>query len=99
VFVTLASRSGYLRQEIDAEGRQVEHPDPWSPADWAVPLDAMVAVGVEGRQVWVPAWLYRLTCPLGQEVPVILLDTDLDQNEAPTGASRTRSTAATRPTG
>jgi len=29
VFVTLASRQGYLRQEIDAQGRQVEHPDPW----------------------------------------------------------------------
>jgi starch phosphorylase len=82
VFVTLASRSGYLRQEIDAEGRQVEHPDPWRPADWAVPLDAMVAVGIEGRQVWIRAWLYRLTCPIGHEIPVILLDTDLDQNEA-----------------
>jgi starch phosphorylase len=82
VFVTLASRSGYLRQEIDAEGRQVEHPDPWAPADWAVALDAMVAVGIEGRQVWIRAWLYRLTCPIGHEIPVILLDTDLDQNEA-----------------
>jgi starch phosphorylase len=82
VFVTLASRSGYLRQEIDAEGRQVEHPDPWNPADWAVPLDAMVAVGIEGRQVWVRAWLYRLICPIGHEIPVVLLDTDLDQNEA-----------------
>jgi starch phosphorylase len=41
--VTLASRDGYLRQEIDADGRQVDHSDPWSPADWATPLAAMVA--------------------------------------------------------
>jgi glycogen phosphorylase len=32
VFVTLASREGYLRQEIDAGGAQVEHPYPWEPA-------------------------------------------------------------------
>src|SRR5690554_3412917 len=52
VFVTLASREGYLRQEIDADGRQVDHADPWCLADWATPLDAMVAVRIEGRAVW-----------------------------------------------
>src|SRR5690349_16699178 len=31
VFVTLVSREGYLRQEIDGEGRQVGHPDTWDP--------------------------------------------------------------------
>ncbi len=80
VFVTLASREGYLRQEIDAEGRQVDHPDPWDPADWATPLGAMIAVPIEGRQVWIRPWLYVLSCPLGQSVPVLLLDTRLDQN-------------------
>ena len=30
VFVTSISRTEYFRQEIDAEGRQVEHPDRWS---------------------------------------------------------------------
>jgi glucan phosphorylase len=29
VFVTLLSRAGYLRQEIDSEGRQIDAPDPW----------------------------------------------------------------------
>ena len=38
VFVTLLSRAGYFRQEIDAEGRQVEHPDPWDTERWAQPL-------------------------------------------------------------
>ncbi|WP_299820946.1 alpha-glucan family phosphorylase [uncultured Jannaschia sp.] len=80
VFVTLASREGYLRQEIDAEGRQVDHADPWDPAEWAVPLDAMVAVTIEGRPVWIRPWLYVLTCPIGQAVPVLLLDTRLEQN-------------------
>ena len=81
VFVTLASREGYLRQEIDADGRQVDHADPWEPADWATPLDAMVAVRIEGRLVWVRPWLHMLTCPIGHSVPVLLLDTRLEHND------------------
>ena len=57
VFVTLASRQGYLHQEIDAEGRQVDHADPWEPAAWATPLDDMVAIRIEGRPVWIRPWL------------------------------------------
>ena len=81
VFMTLASRAGYLRQEIGPQGRQIDHPDPWEPAEWATPLDAMVAVQIEGRKVWIRPWLYTVTCPLGHKIPVILLDTDVDPNE------------------
>ena len=81
VFVTLASREGYLRQEIDADGRQVDHADPWCLADWATPLDAMMAVRIEGRAVWVRPWLHVLTCPIGHAIPVLLLDTRLDHND------------------
>lgn len=81
VFVSLASREGYLRQEIDADGRQIEHPDPWELADWATPLGAMVAVPIGNRQVWIRPWLYVLTCPVGHAVPVLLLDTRLEQND------------------
>ncbi len=80
VFVTLVSRSGHLRQEIDAAGRQVEHGDPWNPAEWATPLGAMVAVEIEGRRVWLRPWLHVLASPLGNTIPVILLDTDVEQN-------------------
>ncbi|MEJ2686176.1 MAG: glycogen/starch/alpha-glucan phosphorylase, partial [Gammaproteobacteria bacterium] len=60
VGVTLISRMGYFRQEIDPHGRQIEHPDPWSPDRWAVPLEAKVAVPIGERMVWVQAWLYVL---------------------------------------
>ena len=40
----------------------------------------MVAVAIEGREVWIRPWLFCLTCPLGHRIPVLLLDTDLDQN-------------------
>lgn len=82
VFVTLISRQGYVRQQIGDDHVQISLPDPWSPQDWARPLPHMVAVMIEGRPVWVRPWLYALTCPLGHAVPVILLDTDLEQNAA-----------------
>ena len=81
-FVSLASHAGYLRQEIDVHGRQIDHTDPWKPSEWCAPLDAMVAIELEGRAVWIRPWLYIHTCPLGNAVPVILLDTDLEENSA-----------------
>ncbi|TAM49983.1 MAG: alpha-glucan family phosphorylase [Paraburkholderia sp.] len=81
VFVTLASRAGYFRQGIDPNGRQTEQPDWWDPARWCTPLDAMVAVKVEQRPVWIRPWLYVHASPQGHQVPVLLLDTDLDQND------------------
>lgn len=81
VFVTLASREGYLRQGLDTQGRQVDHADPWNPADWATPLGAMVALELEGREVWIRPWLHELRSPEGTAVPVLLLDTDLPQND------------------
>jgi starch phosphorylase len=80
VFVTLISRQGYLKQEFDETGRQVDQPDPWEPSDYATPLRAKVAVPIEGRNVWVQPWLYAVTSPLGYTTPVLLLDTDLDEN-------------------
>jgi starch phosphorylase len=79
-FVTLISRQGYLRQEIDPGGWQIEHPDPWDPLAYATPLRAKVGVMIEGREVWVRPWLHLLESALGHRIPVLLLDTDLDEN-------------------
>jgi starch phosphorylase len=80
VLVTLVSHEGYLRQEIGSSGEQIDHPDPWRVEDWATPLDSMVAVDIEGRSVWVRPWLYVVSGPLGGRIPVLLLDTRLEQN-------------------
>lgn len=82
VFVTLISRAGYFRQRVDADGRQVEEPDPWQPTEWCTPLDAMVSVAIEGSPVWIRPWLYVHTCPHGHQIPILFLDTDLDLNAA-----------------
>ena len=80
VTVSLASRAGYFRQRIDTAGRQHEAPHSWDPAAAAQPLQARVAVPIEGRDVWVGGWLYVLESHMGGRQPVILLDTDLAEN-------------------
>ncbi len=82
VAVSLVSRGGYFRQELTTGGGQVEHPAPWSPEKWVEPLGAKVAVRIGERQVWISAWLYVLKGHLGGEQPVVLLDTDLDENHS-----------------
>lgn len=78
--MTLVSRSGYFRQEI-AGGAQVEHAAPWDPQRWCRRLPARVAVQIAGRDVWVGAWLYTIEGHRAGAIPVILLDTDLADNE------------------
>lgn len=80
VFVSLISRKGYVRQEIDAEGCQRSLPNPWDPLHWMQPIGAMIVVRIEGREVWVRPWLHTVDSPLGHSIPVLLLDTDVDQN-------------------
>jgi starch phosphorylase len=80
VFVSLVSRAGYFRQELDAEGCQVEAPDWWEVERWCTPLNAMIAVEIEGRPVWIRPWLYLYAGLQGYQVPILLLDTDLEQN-------------------
>src|SRR5690242_6726518 len=85
VFVTLLSRAGYFRQEIGSDGRQTEAPDWWVVDQWCKPLLAMVAIEIEGRPVWVRPWLYVHAASHGYQIPILLLDTDLEQNSADDG--------------
>ncbi len=80
VGVTLASRAGYFLQKIDSLGRQIELPQMWDPAVHASPAAAKVAVQIERRRVWVGAWVYRIEGLAGDCIPVLLLDTDLPEN-------------------
>jgi starch phosphorylase len=80
VGVSLVSRAGYFKQTIDADGRQHEQPAYWDPESAARRLDAKIAVRIEGRAVWIGAWLFVLQSDLGGRAPIILLDTDLEEN-------------------
>ena len=80
VAVSLVSRAGYFLQSFDDAGQQIEQPDPWDPGQWASPLNAKIAVTIEGRSVWVGGWLYVLKGHMNGKQPVILLDTDMEEN-------------------
>lgn len=80
VFVSLVSRAGFVQQGIDAKGRQVTAHNPWRPEGQLESVGAMISVQIEGRDVWIRSWLHVLKSPLGHGVPVLLLDTNIDQN-------------------
>ena len=80
VTVTLVSRQGFFRQELDHNGDQIEHPDGWDPAKWARPVRAKVSVPIEGRSVWVGGWFHVFRGHFGGRQPVLLLDTNLNEN-------------------
>lgn len=82
VAVSLVSRAGFFRQEIDVDGKQLEHAATWDPLRWTLPLDAKIAVRIDGRTVWMRAWIYVLEGHMGGRQPVLLLDTDLDENSS-----------------
>lgn len=78
--VTLVSRHGYFRQQLDGEGWQSEAVDSWEPERFAGRLDSKVALTIAGRQVWISGWLYVLGGCIDGRLPVLLLDTRLDEN-------------------
>jgi starch phosphorylase len=80
VAVTLVYHKGYFEQTLDANGWQHEQPVQWNPADYLEELPHRVAVKVEGRNVQMRAWRYRVQGASGGEVPVLFLDTDLPGN-------------------
>lgn len=81
VAVTLLPRNGYFNQRLDAQGNQSESPSRWSPEDHFEPLPERISVALEGREVRVRAWRFLFHGVTGHRVPLILLDTDLEENE------------------
>ncbi len=81
--VSLLHRKGYFRQQLDPSGWQTEQPDEWPVEQFLEELPQRVSVRIEGRNVAVRPWLYRVKGLGGYEVPVYLLDTDLPENSEP----------------
>jgi starch phosphorylase len=81
VAVTLITRKGYFNQEIDANGWQKEKPMVWDPSTYMTLLPTKITVLIEGRDVLIQAWMYKVISPRGGKVPILFLDTDLPENE------------------
>ncbi|MEW6212858.1 MAG: alpha-glucan family phosphorylase [Acidobacteriota bacterium] len=80
IALTLLHRHGYFHQQLDPQGKQWERPALWPIDDYLEPLDSRVTVEIEKREVRVRAWRYRVSGATGFKVPVILLDTYLEEN-------------------
>lgn len=80
VAVTLISKKGYFRQLLDEKGRQTEEPEEWNPAQFMDLRPEKITVEIEGRDVFVQAWLYEVKSLTGGNVPVFFLDTDVVEN-------------------
>src|SRR5208283_2660639 len=80
VAITLASRKGYFRQKLTEQGDQLELTDEWDPAKTLTRMPNTVTVTIEGRSVKVQAWLYEYQSVTGGMVPIMFLDTDIEEN-------------------
>lgn len=78
--VTLLNEKGYFNQVLDGWGNQTEKPVEWDIPSFLKPKNAVVAVGVEDREVHIRAWEYLIHGRSGYKVPVYFLDTNLETN-------------------
>ena len=81
VAVTLLYRQGFFRQHLAADGSQTETAPRWDPERFLEPLDTLVRIRIEGREVCLRPWLYRVQGAGGGEVPLYMLDADLPEND------------------
>ena len=80
VAVTLLYRKGFFRQELTHDGKQIEHPEEWDPAEHMTLLPTRIRVKIEGRDVTVGAWAYNIEGCEERKVPIFFLDTDIPEN-------------------
>jgi len=78
--VTLLYKQGYYRQRVDEEGNQTETYPMFDPDPTLKKLPVRFALPLRGRNVLIEAWEYRYTGLTGHEIPIFLLDTDVDEN-------------------
>ena len=82
VAVSLLYTRGYFEQHLDQWGNQREQPARWDPSKFARLLPPTVHVSIEGRPVVVRAWQHDITGLTGYVVPLLLLDSNVEENPA-----------------
>src|SRR5574341_1934563 len=80
VAVTLITKKGYFRQDIDNNGIQIEYPIDWDPSKYMVRSPKKISVKIEARDVYIQIWCYKVRSVTGGAVDVLYLDTDVEEN-------------------
>ncbi|MBN1800570.1 MAG: alpha-glucan family phosphorylase [Candidatus Lokiarchaeota archaeon] len=81
VGVTLTYNAGYFYQIIAPNGNQVERDVEWDFETNFIKLKEKVVLELQDKSITVEAWKYNILGRTGHLVPVILLDTDIPENE------------------
>ena len=79
--VSLLYKQGYCRQRVDEEGNQTETYPMFDPDPILKKLPMRLNLPLRGRKVWIEVWEYRHKGLTGHEVPVFLMDTDVEGND------------------
>lgn len=77
--ITICWQHGYLRQFLQPDGTQRYEDMLWEPERYMERLKEKVTVWMEGRNVAVGGWVYRIVSG-DHTVPIYFLDTDLEEN-------------------
>ena len=81
VAISLAHRRGYFRQILSDVGQQTEADVPWSP-ETLPSAGHTVTITMQDRPVQIRAWRFDVVGTTGHVVPVYLLDSDVEGNDA-----------------
>jgi glycogen phosphorylase len=81
VGVTLLHRKGYFYQHLHKDGWQDEEAMEWPVEQFVSECSERVSVSLDGRTVHIRAWRYNLRGVTGHRVPILLLDTELPEND------------------
>ena len=81
VGITLIYSGGYFYQLITAEGYQVEKKFRWDFLDDFEELNDQVKIKIQDTEISVRGWSYKIHGKTGHSIPVLLLDTNVPENE------------------
>jgi len=81
IAISLVHRRGYFRQQLSDVGQQSEVDVPWSP-ETLPSAGHTIALTMQNRQILIRAWRFDVVGTTGHVVPVYLLDSDVEGNDA-----------------
>jgi len=82
VAVSLVHRRGYFEQHLDASGQQTESDVVWSPETMLPSANQTISIIMQGREITLQAWRFDVVGVTGHIIPVFLLDSDVEGNDA-----------------
>lgn len=80
VAITLCYDSGYFFQEV-VQGRQIEREVQWEFSSEFERLPNIIELDIQDKKFKVGGWLYKMQGETGFEIPIILLDSNIEGNE------------------